>query len=50
MGRGVGAAGLLFEMTVKVDAHVDACTHECGAHDIAYDGALEAEPRLLKQT
>jgi hypothetical protein len=50
MGREVGAAGLLFEMTAKVDAHVDACTHQCGAHDIDYDGALEAEPRLLKQT
>ena len=50
MGREAGAAGLLFEMTVKVDAHIDACTHECAAHDIVYDGALEAEPRLLKQT
>jgi hypothetical protein len=50
MGRDVGAAGLLFEMAVKVDALVDACTHECTAHDTAYDGALEAEPRLLKQT
>jgi hypothetical protein len=46
MGRDVGAAGLLFEVAVKVDALVDACT----AHGTAYDGALEAEPRLLKQT
>jgi hypothetical protein len=35
MGRDVGAAGLLFEMAVKADAHVDACTHECACHDIA---------------
>jgi hypothetical protein len=48
-GREVGAIGLLFEMAVKTDAHVDACTHECAAHDTAYDGALEAEPRLLQQ-
>jgi len=34
----------------RSNARVDACTHECGAHDIVYDGALEAEPRLLKQT
>jgi hypothetical protein len=50
MGRDVGAIRFLFEMAVKFDAHVDACTHECAAHDTAYDGALEAEPRLLKQT
>src|SRR5215471_16592241 len=50
MGRDVGAAGLLFEMAVKVDALVDACTDECTAHGTAYDGALEAGPRLLKQT
>jgi hypothetical protein len=50
MGRDVGAVGLLFEMAVKVDAHVDACTHECAARYIVYNGALEAEPRLLKQT
>jgi hypothetical protein len=50
MGRDVGVAGLLFEMGVKVDAHVDACTHECSVDYTAYDGALEAEPRLLKQT
>jgi hypothetical protein len=42
--------GLLFDEKVKVNAHVDACTHECTAYHIAYDGALEAEPRLLKQT
>jgi hypothetical protein len=41
---------LLFDEKVKVNAHVDACTHECTAYHIAYDGALEAEPRLLKQT
>jgi hypothetical protein len=50
MGRDVGATGLLFEVAVKGDAHVDACTHECAAQDTAYDGALEAEPRHLKQT
>jgi hypothetical protein len=50
MGRDVGAAGLFFEIADKVDARVDACTHECRAHDTDYDGALEAEPRLLKQT
>jgi hypothetical protein len=50
MGRDVGATGLFFEMAVKVDALVDAGTHECTVHDTAYDGALEAEPRLLKQT
>ena len=50
MGRDVGATGLLFEIGVKVDALVDAGTHERTTHDTDYDGALEAEPRLLKQT
>ena len=50
MGRDIGAMGLFFEMAVKVDALVDARTHECTAHDTVYDGALEAEPRLLRQT
>ena len=50
MGRDIGAMGLFFEMAVKVDALVDARNHECTAHDTAYDGALEAEPRLLRQT
>jgi hypothetical protein len=46
MGRDVGTIRFLFE--IKLDAHVDACTHERAAHDTAYDGTLEAEPRLLK--
>jgi hypothetical protein len=50
MGRDVGVMDLLLEMGAKGDAHFDACTHECAAHYIDYDGALEAEPRLLKQT
>jgi hypothetical protein len=50
MGRDVGAANLFFEIAVNVYALVDACTHECTAHDTVYDGALEAEPRLLQQT
>jgi hypothetical protein len=51
MRRDVGAGGvLLFEVGRKVNAHVDACTHERDLHDSDYDGALEAEPRLLKQT
>ena len=48
MGRDIGTIRFLFE--IKLDAHVDACTHERAAHDTAYDGTLEAEPRLLKQT
>jgi hypothetical protein len=41
---------LLFEIGYKVNAHVGRCTHDGGSHHIAHDGALEAEPRLLKQT
>jgi hypothetical protein len=53
--RGINGAGcrrgeLFFEIAVNVYALVDACTHECTAHDTVYDGALEAEPRLLQQT
>ena len=47
-GAGCRYDGFLFE--IKLAAHVDACTHERAAHDTAYDGTLEAEPRLLKQT
>jgi hypothetical protein len=49
-GRDIGAPVFLLEMAVKLDAHIDACTHERAAHDTAYDGTLEAEPRLLKRT
>ena len=47
-GKSAGP-GLLFEMAVKLDAHVDACTRECAADHTVYNGALEAGPRLLKQ-